>query len=793
MKRDALRGRESFHLTIPADENNLSEVRDFISDICQRAGFSKREINNTKLAMDEACTNIIKHAYRDISGEIRIDVDAGPGKVEINIFDRGTPFDWSKVKDPDLQQYVEIGKKGGLGIFLMNRLMDDLDYQATGDGNRLYMLKTAHGVEAAHEPLWVSIRPRWTSTLRFKFAMRATLGLFGLIVFLFTIQYVNQTREIEDQENQAWMNMRSVARTLETKAENALMIDDPFDPQYRELTDFVLERVMKTAAVRYARIINADGIIVASSTIEEFMQPGEIPADARDLPFEGGVWAEKTGLDGEVVRELQIPVLITSDEAASTAPLGRVVLGVSERLVKAQIYDPRLRTGLILAGIFIVGVSLIYLLISVFVKPIQALTDGVRAIGAGSLNDEIRIDGPEEIGEIARAFNEITGRFREAQKSVVEQERMQKEMQVAQEIQHSLLPGRVPKISGYDISSLYRAAKEVGGDYYDFVNVDEDTLGVVVADVSGKGVPGSLVMTMIRTALRMEARGSHSAADVMSRMNDFVTEDMKKGMFVTIFYVILDSKNRIISYASAGHNPMILFRAETDETFFLNPRGFPVGISLPDQTLFRRSIDVEKIKLKKDDMLVIYTDGVTEAMNTQREQYGEDRLLALLKQHGRMSPDEFIEALNEDIARFTGGYPQNDDITVVAIKEKLAADDVLFGIRKKLLDLVDVEGLTVAEACTRMKVSPSTYYRYRKRLTELGERGLKNKTLRTDQEIRRVSIEQRKELLQIIREDARLGAKRIASRFNEGRREEDMLTASLAYDEPKRIRPNTYE
>ena len=142
--------------------------------MCLKASFSKRETNNTKLAMDEACTNIIKHAYRDDVGTIRIDVQAEPGKVEINIFDRGKPFDWSEVKDPDLEKYVEIGKKGGLGIFLMNRLMDDLDYQASESGNRLYMVKMAGSGRG--ESLFFSIKPKWTSTLRFKFAFRATLG-----------------------------------------------------------------------------------------------------------------------------------------------------------------------------------------------------------------------------------------------------------------------------------------------------------------------------------------------------------------------------------------------------------------------------------------------------------------------------------------------------------------------------------------------------------------------------------------------------------------------------------------
>jgi serine/threonine-protein kinase RsbW len=186
-KKDFLTERETFHLEVPADENNLSDVRDFIADICDRAGFSKSETNNTKLAVDEACTNIIKHAYRDKGGDVRIDVQAEPGKVEINIFDRGEPFDWSKVKEPDLDLYVEIGKKGGLGIYLMNRLMDTLSYSAAPGGNRLYMAKSS-SASTASRPLFASLmKPKWTSTLRFKFALRATLGLLGLIVFLWSI------------------------------------------------------------------------------------------------------------------------------------------------------------------------------------------------------------------------------------------------------------------------------------------------------------------------------------------------------------------------------------------------------------------------------------------------------------------------------------------------------------------------------------------------------------------------------------------------------------------------------
>ncbi len=792
-KKGLITERETFHLEVPADENNLSEVRDFIADICDRAGFSKSETNNTKLAVDEACTNIIKHAYRDKGGDVRLDVQAEPGKIEINIFDRGEPFDWSKVKEPDLDLYVEIGKKGGLGIYLMNRLMDTLSYSAAPGGNRLYMAKSSTAAAAAGgKPLFSSlIRPKWTSTLRFKFALRATLGLFGLIVFLWLILFYRQTQEVRARHAQAWLQRKAIVENIATACESALG-EDQYSVESTRLNETFVKQIKKYPETRYIRLVDRDGLVVATSDVNELLSTYDVPPEVASLE-RGGASRTVQSPGAVPIREFHQPVYRAGADRASAEPIGRLVMGVSIPAVVEDIVDPRPMMTLLLVGVFAAGVALVYLLIAVFVRPIQALTDGVRAIGEGSLNDEIKIEGPKEIGEIARAFNEITSKFREAQKNVVEQERLQKEMQVAQEIQHTLLPKRVPEIGGYDIASYYKAAKEVGGDYYDFVKVDDDTLGVVVADVSGKGVPGSLVMTMIRTALRMEARGNYSAAEVMARMNDFVTEDMKKGMFVTIFYSILDSKNRIISYASAGHNPMILYRAETDETYFLNPRGFPVGISLPDDTLFRRSIDVEKIKLKKDDMLVIYTDGVTEAMNVERGQYGEERLIQLIKASGKLSPQEFIDRLSAAIKAFTGDMPQNDDITVVAIKEKLMADEVLYGIRKKLLDLVEIQGIPVAEACRQMRVSPSTYYRYKKRVVEMGDRGLQDKTLRQEDEIKRVSLEQRKGILEIIRENPKYGAKKIADLFNEGKNEDEHLTQAIVYDELKRIRLNTYE
>jgi transposase len=315
--------------------------------------------------------------------------------------------------------------------------------------------------------------------------------------------------------------------------------------------------------------------------------------------------------------------------------------------------------------------------------------------------------------------------------------------------------------------------------------VDERTVGVVVADVSGKGVPGSLVMTMIRTALRMEARGNRSASDVMAKMNSFVTEDMKKGMFVTMFYVVLDSVNRAVTYASAGHNPMILYRGESDATYFLKPKGIPVGIDVPDGELFRRTISVEKLTLRQDDMLVIYTDGITEAMNADREQFGEARLLAAIKKHGHGTAQEFADELNREIHEFTGGAPQNDDITLVAIKEKVPVEERLEANRRELFRLIDEDGVSVGEACDRLQVSSSTYYAYKRRVGEIGvDEGLKAKRPVTP--FARASLEEEAAILEIVHAEPLLGAKRIHQLLHGASRCRTELSEKAVYDALKR-------
>jgi transposase len=278
----------------------------------------------------------------------------------------------------------------------------------------------------------------------------------------------------------------------------------------------------------------------------------------------------------------------------------------------------------------------------------------------------------------------------------------------------------------------------------------------------------------------------------MSKMNTFVTEDMRKGMFVTMFYVVLDSINRAVSYASAGHNPMILYRGGQDATYFLKPKGIPVGINASDQDLFRKTISVEKLTLRQDDMLVIYTDGITEAMNPSRDQFGEARLLASIKRHGHRSAQEFADALNEEIHEFTAGALQNDDITLVAIKEKTQVEERLEETRRELFRLVEQEGVPVGEACERLRVTASTYYRYRRRVDEMGdEEGLK--PFKKSAGLARASLEEEAGILEIVRAEPHLGAKRILELLKSVNRCRADLSERAIYETLRRNGLNTRE
>ncbi|MBN2202194.1 SpoIIE family protein phosphatase [bacterium] len=757
---------------VPADVKYLGEMRNFVTHVGRKYGVPERILNSFKLAIDEGGTNIIRHAYRDWDGFVTLRMIIRNRDVTVSLIDQGHTFDLRQVRDPDLQRYVDIGKKGGLGIFIIRRVVDGVDYRKTVEGNELKLVKNL-----PHFPGRQLRLPGMGLPMKLQYAVYAGILWTLLAMAVWFVSNANQRSRILRSDLALG---GTLARTLAHQCVESLVRDETIETA-RIAAEF--QRVNAPWLLE-ALIIDSAGVVQGSVTPERILEPHRPgPVEARLSP---SVTRTRTD-DGRTAYEI---------EEAVVPPLMRMPVGSVRLQFDKAVTDRKIRTALLdglrmLFIIWLVGAAGIFGLVFLITNPLRRLARWISAAGHGEIQDEVEFDQSDEIGEIAHAFNEITEKFRKSQENLAEQERLQKEMQVAQEIQHTLLPSTFPQIEGYEIASYYEAAREVGGDYFDFVEVDKDTLGIVVADVSGKGVPGSLIMTMIRTALRTEARGNKNAADVLARVNDFVINDMKRGMFVTVFYVILDSHNRTINYASAGHNPMILYRAQTNKSFYLNPRGFPIGLNLPDKTLFRKSIESDTIHLKEGDVLIAYTDGVTEAMNAQREKFGEERFLSVIRKGGHMQVDPLVDRIREEIKEFTGGEAQSDDITLVAIQEKMRAEDVLFNLRSNLIRLVTEEGLSARDACRKMGVSTSTYYKYRRRWDKMGDDGLREQTPRADVEENHVAIEDKVKIHDIIKNHPDFGPKRIAEELNTESYGFTVLDEKRIYDELVKSRLNT--
>jgi sigma-B regulation protein RsbU (phosphoserine phosphatase) len=247
-----------------------------------------------------------------------------------------------------------------------------------------------------------------------------------------------------------------------------------------------------------------------------------------------------------------------------------------------------------------------------------------------------------------------------------EKERLEREMELASEVQRLLLPATTPDIPGFSFGAYGLAARQVGGDYYDFIWVDDVRLALVVADVSGKGVPGALTMAMVRSALRALSRHADGARDLLIRLNEFIAHDIRRDMFISMMIAVLNTETGQLEIARAGHDPLILLREGEKQPHLIQPDGIVLGL-VGGQT-FADYTKEEIIDLESGDIAVFYTDGITEAMNPDGQEYSLKRFIGNIIQMRHEDPTGLIQAVNKDLARFASGVPQYDDLTLLVLK-----------------------------------------------------------------------------------------------------------------------------
>lgn len=253
-------------------------------------------------------------------------------------------------------------------------------------------------------------------------------------------------------------------------------------------------------------------------------------------------------------------------------------------------------------------------------------------------------------------------------KRVYERERIKRELEIARDVQVSFLPREQPKIEGIEVASLCLPAKEVGGDYYDFVELGAKSIGVAIGDVSGKGTSAAFYMTLTKGFFKSQAKYANSPMEVLINMNELFYDNVERGVFISMIYSIFDLEKKRMIFSRAGHNPMILRRSGKGEAEEISPPGIALGLEKGE--VFSRTIEQKSIPIHSGDVFLFYTDGLNEAVNASNEEYGETRLRLAVERNCHLPVEILLDNIEEDIYFYTGRTPQHDDMTAVVIKIK---------------------------------------------------------------------------------------------------------------------------
>ena len=299
--------------------------------------------------------------------------------------------------------------------------------------------------------------------------------------------------------------------------------------------------------------------------------------------------------------------------------------------------------------------------------PVRLLMKDMRIVAQGDLDHRTKPHSADEVGVLAEEFNLMTQNLKEAQSALVEQEKAEYELQIAQEVQQQLLPAQLPEIPGYESASYYKGAKAVSGDYYDFIPLGGGLWGFIVADVSGKGIPGSMVMSVTRTIVRLVAeKHQHNAANTLKETNRLIAKQIKRGMFVTAFYAVLDTTTGTLTLASAGHNPMVLYRHQARKVELAAPKGIAIGFN--EGPLFDKNVQQFQIQVGVGGLVAIYPDGFPEAMNEANEEFGDEEFYKRIGTYGARGAQGVIDAVVQDVADHRGRAAQSDDLTIITVR-----------------------------------------------------------------------------------------------------------------------------
>ena len=451
---------------------------------------------------------------------------------------------------------------------------------------------------------------------------------------------------------------RSVAlhgKNIAMSSAKALLRPDPEFELY-PLIDQIIKRSTQVVSVM---VTDSEGLIQGHHILQKIGKPYR-----EDLIGYQPVTVGEDGEGGSLYQKYDSYYFVTPVRSLDKE-IGKVYLVYSKEEFHRSINRAIMITLICASAAFVLGITLSLIGFRMISRPLDILIAGTRSFGEGNLDERIEVRTKNELRLLAESFNEMATKISAAQTELITKERMARELEIAREIQSTLLPKNVSAPPGFEIGHYYRSATEVGGDYLDVIPIDESKTVLVMADVSGKGVPGLVVMGMVKIMVQEFATKGLSPKTVINRLNSSLAKTTKDNMFVTFFYGIFDRDNSELLFSNAGHNPLVIYSHSTGASRFLKMSGMPLGI-MPEKYFSERLMEY-RCRLEPGDLVLQYTDGLNESRNETGERFKFERILGISDRQAGYGAKKLVSTLIETEQEFRGPMPQADDITLLAL------------------------------------------------------------------------------------------------------------------------------
>lgn len=557
---------------------------------------------------------------------------------------------------------------------LLQRAVDELATQYPGVSLALVPLEPADRLEPVGA---IATAGRW-SHARPPSHVPAWVGGRGFRGLLLS--------QAEDDDQRLGLIIRAVAR-LSERTPLALLLDVPLgEPE--------LIRLQETTGIE----ADADAIGVVPTEVRsgEALQPERSPARDASLPRPEEVsasqprwWQPGWWTTWGWFAQLPYTDWPTGRQSDATIEITLSLTRVYDRIVEAQSATAGISMRYVLplglaliAALFLViqGVALVMGLglARSITGSIHELFEGTERVMRGDFAHRIAINTKDQLGELAESFNRMTVSVETSLQQAAEKKRLEEELRIARQIQMSLLPSGIMRIHGASLSALCVPAREVGGDYYDFFKLGPAKLAVLVADVSGKGTSAALYMAELKGLLLSLSQIYDSPKRLLTEVNSILSNHLDSRSFITMTYAVVDLELGSLTYARAGHTPLIHLSGSGGRWQARShaPEGMVLGLRLDSWgSRFEEFLEEQRLPLRTGDSIILYTDGITEAMNGAQDLFGEERFSRLLEEHGHLPAEELRERILREIETFVGPAEQHDDMTMILLRIDAAGAD----------------------------------------------------------------------------------------------------------------------